>query len=55
MVKKSKHSFFNKKIDKIANKKCGLWELMNWVKRHKLPTIEAIQYKEQLCIKLEDL
>ena len=41
--------------EEIANKKCGLWELMNWVKKQKLPMIEAIQYEEHLCIKLEDL
>jgi len=28
---------------------------MNWVKKCKLPMIEAIQYKDQPCIELEDL
>ena len=28
---------------------------MNWVKKHKIPAIEAIQYKGWLCIELEDL
>jgi len=28
---------------------------MNWVKKYKLPAIEAIQYKKHLCIKLKDL
>ena len=28
---------------------------MNWVKKHKLSVVEAIQYEEHLCIKLEDL
>jgi len=28
---------------------------MNWVKKCKLPMVEAIQYEECLCIKLEDL
>ena len=55
MVKKSKRSFFNKKIDKITNKKWSPWELMSWVKKHKLPAIEAIQYEEWPYIELEDL
>jgi len=37
-----KHNFFDEKINEIANKKCGLWELINWVKKRKLPMIEAI-------------
>jgi len=28
---------------------------MNWVKKCKLPVIEAIQYEGRLCIELEDL
>jgi len=28
---------------------------MNWVKKCKLPVVEAIQYEECLCIELEDL
>ena len=50
IVKKMKRKFFDKKINKIANKRYGLQELMNWVKKRKLPAIEAIQYNEYLCI-----
>ena len=28
---------------------------MNWVNKHKLSVVKAIQYKGCLCIKLEDL
>jgi len=28
---------------------------MNWVKKHKLPAVEAIQCNGQLCLELENL
>ena len=55
IVKRMKCYFFNTKIDEIANKKCGPWEFMNWVKKRKLPVIKAIQYNSCPCIELENL
>jgi len=28
---------------------------MNWVKKHKLPAIEAIKYNDQQCLNIDDL
>ena len=28
---------------------------MNWIKKHKLPAIEALQFNRQLCIGISDL
>jgi len=55
MMKSTKQSFFNDKIQEITLKNQRLWDLMNWVKKRNIPAIKTIQFNKQPYIKIEDL
>ena len=50
----AKREFFDNKIYEITSNKRP-WDLINWVKKKNLPTIESILYEGQLCNTLPDL
>ena len=37
------------------NRKGGLWDLMNWVKKQKLPAVKAIKYNNCFYLEINDL
>ena len=44
IAKKTKHFFFNNKIQEITLRNKRLWDFMNYVKKQKFPAIEVLQY-----------
>ena len=55
MVKMAKQIFFNNKIQEITSTNKIPWNLMNQVKKQKLPAIEAIKFNSYPCNNLNDL
>jgi len=54
-VKATKHKFFDSQIEDIALSNKRPWDLMEWVKQHKLPACKAIQYNGQPCYEMDNL
>jgi len=54
-VKRTKRSFFDKKIQEIVSRKKQSWDFINWVKKYKLSATKAIQFNGYLCIELGNL
>jgi len=55
MIKMAKKNFFNSKIQEIILTNKRLWDLMNWIKKHKLPAMEAIKFNSRLYNNLGEL
>jgi len=51
----AKRVFFNNRIQEITSTNKRLWDLMNWVKKQKLPATKAIKYNGLLCNNLDNL
>lgn len=55
IIKRTKHTFFDNKIQKIALKNKRSWNLMSWIRKCKLLAIETIQFNEYPYIELNNL
>ena len=55
VIKNSKRSFFDLKIQEVVNKSCRPWELIYWVNKCKLPAVEAIKFNNQPYLTPESL
>jgi len=55
VIKNVKRSYFDEKIQEIANKRKDPWELTNWINRRKLPATETIKHNGQPCLSPESL
>jgi len=47
--------FFDNKIQEIVSTNKRPWDLINWVKKHKLLATEAIKFNSYPCNKLDKL
>jgi hypothetical protein len=52
---KAKRVFFDAHIEEVSETNMHPWDLMEWVKQHRLPACEAIQYQGQPYHTLESL
>ncbi|KAJ2921337.1 hypothetical protein H1R20_g15757, partial [Candolleomyces eurysporus] len=54
-VKAAKREFFDKRIEEVVTTNKRPWDLIEWVKEHKNPLCEAIQFEGRPCHKLDNL
>jgi len=54
-IRIAKNVFFNNKIQEIATTNKKPWNLINWIKKQKLPTTEVIKFNRLLCNNLDNL